>query len=108
MYIKQYYIYEIDISDTIRGDEMPEKTIKAVVISPNEMNDVLKTVLVAPLSSCDNCAETPTTFRISDEFRVRLDQISSSPKKRVGECFGKITSPKIKKIKNTIEEMLVK
>lgn len=108
MYIRQYHIYEIDISNTIRGDEMPERIIKGVVISPNEMNDVLKTVLVAPLSECEKCAETPTTFKINDEYKIRLDQISSSPKNRIIEHVGKITSHQSKKIKNVIVEMLVK
>ena len=42
MEILQYHIYEIDISNAIKDDELPENIIKAAILSPD-----LKT-LVAP------------------------------------------------------------
>lgn len=81
MDILQYHIYEIDVSGAIKGDEMPENIIYGTILSPNEMNDILKTVIIAPM--CDNCAITPTTFLINEKTRIRVDQISSLPKKEL-------------------------
>ncbi|WP_321311250.1 type II toxin-antitoxin system PemK/MazF family toxin [Halarcobacter sp.] len=106
MDILQYHIYEIDVSGAIKGDEMPENVIYGTILSPNEMNDILKTVIIAPM--CDKCAITPTTFLINEKTRIRVDQISSLPKKRITKYIGKLDISQIPKIKKTLEEMLVK
>jgi len=106
MTISQYEIYEFDISKAIKGDEMPENIIHGVIMSPDVMNKVLKTVIVAPLSNC--CALTPTTFLIDENIRIRLDQISSISKKRITKFIGKIDKSQIPKIKDTLNEMLIK
>ena len=106
MEIKQYHIYEINISNTIKGDEIPEDIIYAVILSPNEMNDILTTIVIAPL--CNSCAITPTTFLIDDQTRIRLDQISSLPKKRITSYISQIDISQIPKIKNILNEMLIK
>lgn len=106
MKITQYSIYELDISKTIKGDELPENTIQGVVLSPDEMNDVLKTIIIAP--TCDKCAITPTTFLIDSVIRVRLDQTSSIPKKRFTKYIGEVDKSQIPKIKEVLNEMFVK
>lgn len=105
MKIEQYLIYEFDITGAVKGDELPENIIYAVILSPNEMNDILKTVIMAPL--CNKCAITPTTFLIDEITRIRLDQISSLPKKMIKKYIGKVSTSQIPKIKKVINEMLV-
>ncbi len=85
MDITQYHVYEIDLTNTIKDDEIPEDIIQAVVLSPNDMNEILKTIIVAPI--CNKCALTPTTFLIDKETRIRLDQISAVQKKKSKKIF---------------------
>ncbi|RXJ86856.1 type II toxin-antitoxin system PemK/MazF family toxin [Arcobacter sp. CECT 8985] len=99
MNILQYNIYTFN-------SENSEEMIYAVVLSPNEMNEVLKTVIVAPL--CNQCDITPTTFLIDDITRVRLDQITTIEKINVDNYIAKINDSQIQKIKNTLDEMLIK
>ncbi|RBQ31936.1 hypothetical protein CRU92_03985 [Arcobacter sp. FW59] len=106
MNIEQYNIYEIDLSGTVKDDEIPENVIEAVVLSPDEMNDILKTIVIAPL--CNKCALTPTTFLIDKELRIRVDQISAVQKRRVTKYIGKVDKTQIPKIKNVLNEMLIK
>lgn len=108
MEIKQYNIYEMDLTKTIKDDELPENIIKAVILSPEEMNDVLQTVVIAPLTSCENNTITPTTFKIDEKTKIRLDQISSLSKTRIIKHLGEVGISAIPKIKATLNEMLVK
>lgn len=105
MQIKQYNIYEVDLTNPSKS-QASKKIVNAAILSPDVMNDVLKTVIIAPLSKC--CAITPTTFLINEDTRIRIDLISSIPKKRVLKSVGKIDSSQIPKIKDVIDEMLVK
>lgn len=106
MEILQYHIYEIDVTQSIKGEDLPDDIIYGVILSPKEMNDMLKTIIMAPLSNC--CAITPTTFLIDHETRIRLDQISTVPKSKVNKYIGELGVSQIPKIKNVLEEMLVK
>lgn len=108
MNIQQYHIYELDLTNTVKDEEVPENIIHAVILSPNEMNDILKTIIIAPLTTCENSTVTPTTFYIDSNTKIRLDQISSLSKKRVKDHIGKIATSQIPKIKNILNEMLVK
>ena len=47
--INQYSIWLVNLDPTI-GSEI-KKVRPAVVISPNEMNDVLNTVIIAPMTT---------------------------------------------------------
>lgn len=47
--IKQYEVYWISLVPT-QGSEM-DKTRLCVVVSPNEMNQFLRTVVIAPITS---------------------------------------------------------
>ena len=52
MDLKQYQIVLVNLDPTI-GSEM-KKTRPCVVISPNEMNKYLQTIVVAPMTSSSN------------------------------------------------------
>lgn len=108
MKINQYDIYEIDLSDVINDDELSEDRIEGVILSPNVMNEHLKSVIMAPLSNCNSCDSTPTTFKIDKNKKIRIDQISSLSKKRLIKYIGKLPELQINKIKNILSEMLVK
>ena len=103
--IKQYDIYEFDLRECISDEEIPEKILTGAVLSPDVMNDVLRTVILAPI--CLKCKGMPTTFKIDEKNYIRLDQISSVNQKRIIKKVGSIDKSQIHKIKSILKEMLV-
>jgi mRNA interferase MazF len=107
MEMKQYDIVLVGLDPTI-GAEM-KKTRPCLVISPDEMNDPLRTIQVAPLTT--NVRAYP--WRVSITFQrkkgmVALDQIRTIDKRRVLRRLGKAAQGVSRRVKAVIEEMLVR
>ncbi len=106
MELKQYQIVLVNLDPTI-GSEM-KKTRPCVIISPNEMNKYLQTIVIAPVTS--NSIPYPTRVEIKHNKTkgwVVLDQIRTIDRKRVVKCFDSLTEKEIVKIKTTIQEIFV-
>ena len=90
-------VYLVDLNPT-KGAEI-KKTRPAVIISPDEMNSTIKTVIIAPLTSTIRAYP----FRVECTFQKKngqlaLDQIRSLDKKRLIKKLGKFSTPKINNI----------
>lgn len=106
MEINQYEVYWTDLDPT-RGSEI-QKTRPCVVISPNEMNHNINTVIIAPLTSTSK--SYPTRVKIefeSKECWVVLDQLRCVDKSRLVRKAGVLDTDTILEIKDVIKEMLV-
>ena len=106
MRIDQYDIVLVNLEPTV-GSEI-KKARPCVVISPNEMNHYLNTVVVAPMTT--NSKSYPTRVSIKKGRRpgfVVLDQIRSIDKKRVVKKLDKLTFTEIHKVKAVIKETYV-
>ncbi len=106
MELKQYQIVLVNLDPTI-GSEM-KKTRPCVIISPNEMNKYLQTIVIAPMTS--NSKPYPTRVEIKHNKTkgwVVLDQIRTIDRKRVVKCFDTLTEKEIMNIKSTIQETYV-
>lgn len=104
--IKQYEVVLVNLDPTV-GHEI-KKTRPCVVISPNEMNTHLSTVIVAPMTT--TIRKYPSRVQLKFEGKVgmvALDQIRTIDRKRIIKALGKISSPEIKKVKKVLMEMLV-
>ena len=104
--MKQYEVYLINLDPTI-GHEM-KKTRPCVVISPDEMNENIVTVLIAPLTTKSH--NYPSRVAISFDGKkgwVVLDQIRVIDKIRSRKKLGKLKENEIRKMKKVIMEMLV-
>ena len=100
----QYSIVLVNLDPTI-GSEI-KKTRPCVIISPNEMNFNINTIIVAPMTS--KSRNYPTRVKIDDNSYIVLDQIRTIDKKRVIKKLGEVDDIKIIiKIKQVIKEMLV-
>jgi len=100
--ISQYDIFWVKL-DPVEGSEMA-KTRPCVVISPDEMNDYLNTITIAPLTS----NFTPVQWRVRVlNGMVALDHIRSISKSRLINYMGRLQSSEIQEIKHTIKEILV-
>ncbi|HHY16417.1 MAG TPA: type II toxin-antitoxin system PemK/MazF family toxin [Firmicutes bacterium] len=105
--IDQYSVYWVDLNPT-QGAEI-NKIRPCVVISPVEMNDHLRTIIIALVTSTGR-EGYPTRVRITgSEIKgwIVLDQIRAIDKTRLRQRIGKLSSEEISVVKNIIKEMLV-
>lgn len=106
MEIKQYQIVLVRLV-AATGDKS-ERKITCIVISPDEMNKYLRTVVVAPLNR-DSTAY-PTRPKVSHDNRtdrVVLDQIMTIEKERIAEAGEELSRAEIKKIKAVLKEIFI-
>ncbi len=86
--VEQYSIWLVNLDPTI-GAEI-KKTRPAVIISPNEMNEVLNTVIIAPMTT--KIRNWPTRVKIEFQGKqgeIALDQIRTIDKKKINKTIGK-------------------
>jgi mRNA interferase MazF len=95
MVIQQYHVYLVDLDPT-KGHEI-KKTRPCLIISPDEMNDAIGTVIIAPM----------TTKSPAYPTRIVLDQIRTIDKTRLIKNIGKIGNREKSLVKKVIQEMLV-
>ncbi len=91
--------------DPTRGSEI-QKTRPCVVVSPDELNTHLRTVVVAPMTS----AGQSYPFRVSCKFEgtaghVVLDQIRTVDRERLIRRLGKLPGPTFEKVLAVLQEM---
>ncbi len=106
MEIKQYQIVLVNLDPTI-GSEM-KKTRPCVVISPNEMNKYLQTIVIAPMTS--NSKSYPTRVAVKHKKTkgwVVLDQIRTIDRQRITKILDNLTEKEIHEIKTVMHETYV-
>jgi len=99
----QYSIVLVNLDPTI-GSEI-KKTRPCVIISPNEMNFNINTVIIAPMTSKQR--NYPTRVKINDNSYIVLDQIRTIDKRRIISKLGELDIETIIQVKQIIKEMLV-
>jgi len=105
--LNQYQIVIVNLDPTI-GSEI-KKTRPCIIISPNEMNESLKTIIIAPITSTPK--KYPTRIKISAgtvKGMLALDQLRTIDKKRIVKIEKKVSVKTVIKIKEVLEEMLIK
>ena len=106
MEIKQYSIVLVNLDPT-QGSEI-KKTKPCVIVSPNELNKYLNTIVLAPMTS--NLKQYPTRVAIELDNRngmIAIDQIRTVDKSRIIKVLGKLTKFEIKTCKEIIKETFV-
>jgi len=104
--IIQYDVFWVNLNP-VEGSEMAKKR-PCVIISPNEMNAYLKTVIIAPLTSTLKAA--PSRVRVffdEQDGMIALDHIRSVSKSRLGSYMGRLQMNEVQAVKHTIKVMLV-
>lgn len=106
MELNQYHVYLVNLDPTI-GHEI-QKTRPCVVISPDEMNRHLKTVMIAPMTTKSHDYPSRVELRFSGKRAwIVLDQIRTVDRARLVRELGKLNLRQISRVKETIREMLV-
>lgn len=106
MDLKQYQIVLVNLDPTV-GSEM-KKTRPCVIISPNEMNKFLNTIVVAPMTSSSK--NYPTRVEIKHDNKIGwivLDQIRTIDRIRIIKILGNLSEKEFKKVKGVLRETFV-
>lgn len=106
MVVFQYNIYLVNLDPTV-GHEI-NKVRPCLVISPDEMNGVISTVIIAPMTTKSHPYPTRVPFKLDGKDGwIILDQIRTVDSLRLIKNIGKINQKTIKEVKKVIQEMLV-
>lgn len=106
MDLDQYTVVLVNLDPTI-GSEI-KKTRPCVIISPNEMNHNLRTLVIAPMTT--NLNKYPTRVSVSHNKKkgmIAIDQIRTIDKKRVIKTLGKLSTKETVRCKEVIKETFV-
>ncbi|WP_296326227.1 type II toxin-antitoxin system PemK/MazF family toxin [Treponema sp. UBA3813] len=106
MVVNQYNVYLVNLDPTV-GHEI-KKSRPCLVISPDEMNHNIDTIIVAPMTTKSHSYPTriPVKFEGKQGWIV-LDQIRTVDSIRLVKHLGKITKKEVSEVKRVIKEMLV-
>jgi len=86
---KRFEVYLVNLDPTI-GSEI-QKTRPCLIISPDEMNSFIKTVIVAPMTTRGTAYPTRVRCKFQGkQGQVVLDQIRTVDKTRLVRKLGKI------------------
>ena len=106
MELTQYEIVLVNLDPTI-GSEM-RKTRPAVIISPNEMNKYLNTIVIAPITSSSKSYPTRIDVNyIKTKGWIVLDQIRTIDRQRITKKLDRLTEKDIEKVKIILKETFV-
>ena len=103
--MKQFEVYYANLDPTV-GAEI-KKTRPVAIISPNEMNDYIRTVIIAPITSqLHNTIPTRVAIKIEGKISyVVLDQIRTIDKKSLYNFVCNLTLEEQDNVRNVILEM---
>ena len=106
MVINQNDIFWVDLNPTV-GHEI-KKVRPCIVLSPDEMNFNIDTIIIAPMTT--KSRSYPTRVKITFEKKsgwIILDQIRTIDKIRLEEKAGHLEETKISEVKGILKEMLI-
>ena len=106
MELKQYSIVLVNLDPTV-GSEI-KKTRPCVIVSPNEINKFLNTIVVVPMTT--NLKKYPTRIEVKHNDKkgmIAIDQIRTIDKSRIIKRFDRLSKSEIQKCKDIIRETFV-
>lgn len=104
MVMKRFEVHLVDLDPTTGAETA--KTRPCLIISPDEANRALATVIVAPMTTV--CRHWPTRVSVSFQGKngeIALDQIRAVDKSRLVKRLGKIDSETTMDVLDTLAEM---
>jgi mRNA interferase MazF len=102
----QYEVVVVNLDPTI-GSEIKKKRL-CVIVSPNEMNKHLATIVVCPVTSQSRNYPTRIPFDLEGETNwIVIDQIRIINKSRITKIIGSLDDETIEQVKDIIKETYV-
>ncbi len=104
MVVSRFDVFLVRL-DPVEGHEI-QKTRPCLIISPDEMNRNIGTVIVAPMTTRGNLYPTrvPVAFQ-GKAGQIVLDQIRTVDRRRLLKRLGRINEPTTKKVLGILGEM---
>ncbi len=106
MELKQYIIVLVNLDPIVKSEI--QKTRPCVIISPNEMNINLNTIIIAPMTS--SLKKYPTRILVKHSGKngmIAIDQIRTIDKIRIIKILETLTNSEITNCKAVIKETFV-
>lgn len=104
--MNQYDIVLVNLDPTI-GSEI-QKTRPCVIVSPNEINHNLQTIVVCPMTTTSR--KYPTRVEVKHNAKtgwIAIDQIRTIDKVRIIKTLDTLTPNEIQEVKSIIKETFV-
>jgi len=102
--VSRFEVYYVSLDPTI-GSEI-KKIRPCVIISPDEMNRNIKTVIIAPLTKVLRNYPTRVPCKVDGkQGQIVLDQIRTIDKSRLTKKIDSLTKATQKKVLNVLREM---
>jgi mRNA interferase MazF len=106
MKANQYEVYIVNLDPTV-GAEI-KKTRPCVIISPDEMNRYLDTIVIAPITSRSKKYPTRVEIQLEGDLNyVVIDQIRTIDKSRLIKLVSRLSQPEIRELKRVVREAFV-
>lgn len=103
----RFDIFFVNLDPSI-GSEI-QKVRPCVIVSPDEMNRHIATVIIAPITSKLHNYPTRVPCKVKGkQGRIVLDQIRTVDKKRLVNKIDKLNKPTQAKVLNILREMFTK
>ncbi len=102
--VRRFDVYLVNLDPT-QGSEI-RKTRPCAVVSPDEMNRHIRTVIIAPMTSVRR--DTPTRVDITFQRKkgqVVLDQVRTVDKSRLVRRLGRLPEARARNLSATLVEM---
>lgn len=99
--VNRFDVFLVNLDPTV-GNEI-QKTRPCVVISPDEMNQFISTLIVAPMTTKGKVYPTRVLCQFQGkEGLIILDQIRTVDKKRLVKKLGQISPSEQREVLNTL------
>ena len=104
MVVKRFDVFLVNLDPTV-GSEI-QKTRPCVVISPDEMNRYIATVIIAPMTTKGKQYPTRVVCQFQGKNgQIVLDQIRTVDKNRLVKKLGRISQDEQKMLLDILAEM---
>jgi len=102
--VRRFDVFLVNLDPTV-GSEI-RKTRPCVVISPDEMNRHIRTVIIAPLTTRGRDYPTRVGVRFEETpGQVVLDQLRTVEKIRLVRCLGSLQPEESRRVLEVLQEM---
>ena len=104
MAINRFEVYLVNLDPTVASEI--RKTRPCLIVSPDEMNRHIRTVIVAPLTTRGHDYPTRVACRFKGKAgQVVVDQIRTVDRTRLIRKLGRLSAPTAARVLGVLQEM---
>ena len=104
MVVKRFEVYLVNLDPTV-GSEI-KKTRPCLIVSPDEMNRHISTVIIAPMTTKGRNYPTRVSCKFQGKSgQVVLDQLRTVDKRRLVKKLGRIDKKTRQSVLSTLAEL---